>query len=29
LPHFENIGGTMLLIEEFWQHLRAPAAVEG
>ncbi len=29
LPHFENVGGTMLLIDDFWQHLRAPAEIEG
>jgi len=29
LPHSGNVGGTMLLIEDFWQHLRVPAAVEG
>jgi hypothetical protein len=29
LPHFGNAGGTMLLIEDFWQHLRAPIEIEG
>jgi pimeloyl-ACP methyl ester carboxylesterase len=29
LPHFENLTGTMLLLDDFWQHLPAPAAIEG
>ena len=29
LPHFENITGTLLVMDDFWQGLPAPAAIEG
>jgi pimeloyl-ACP methyl ester carboxylesterase len=29
LPHFENLAGTVLLIEDFWRHLPVPALIEG
>ena len=28
LPHFENITGTLLAMDDFWQHAAAPA-IEG
>jgi pimeloyl-ACP methyl ester carboxylesterase len=29
LPHFENITGTLLVLDDFWQRLPVPAAIEG